>query len=34
MKISVNREDRFIYNVVGTLQGHVEPGLYYAHGAY
>ncbi len=26
MKVSVNREDRFIYNVVGTLQGFVEPG--------
>eukprot|EP00794_Sanderia_malayensis_P009273 gene9273-10251_t len=25
IKISVNREDRFIYNVVGTLQGKVEP---------
>ena len=26
VKNFVNREDRFIYNVVGTLQGNVEPG--------
>ena len=27
MKVAVNREDRFIYNVVGTLEGDIEPGL-------
>lgn len=26
MRVSVTKEDRFIYNVIGTLQGHVEPG--------
>ena len=26
----VNREDRFIYNVVGTIKGSVEPGSYYS----